>query len=116
MTLTIEYILLAASGLLLLSIITSKVSGRWGVPALLFLLIGMLAGSDGPGGIHFDDHWRAQSLRVVALALLTGSPQDDFLLAFTGQQSFLRLRSILDRRHPTSPKEPPDHRGIEVVS
>ncbi|MFO0700762.1 MAG: potassium/proton antiporter [Nitrospira sp.] len=71
MTLTIEYILLAASGLLLLSVIASKASGRLGVPALLlFLLIGMLAGSDGPGGIHFDDPWFAQSLGVVALTFI----------------------------------------------
>ena len=53
---TIEYLLLGASGLLLLCVIASKASGRLGVPALLlFLIIGMLAGSDGPGGIHFDN-------------------------------------------------------------
>lgn len=47
---TIEYLLLGASGLLLLCVIASKASGRLGVPALLlFLIIGMLAGSDGPG-------------------------------------------------------------------
>jgi potassium/hydrogen antiporter len=68
---TIEYLLLAASGLLLLSVIASKASGRMGVPALLlFLGIGMLAGSDGPGGIHFDDPWLAQSLGVVALTFI----------------------------------------------
>ena len=71
MPLTIEFILLAASGLLLLSVIASKASGRMGVPALLlFLLIGMLAGSDGLGGIHFDDPWLAQFLGVVALTFI----------------------------------------------
>ena len=30
----------------------------------------MLAGSDGPGGIYFDDPWIAQSLGVVALAFI----------------------------------------------
>jgi cell volume regulation protein A len=71
MTLTIEYLLLGASALLLLSVIASKASGRLGVPALLlFLVIGMLAGSDGPGGIHFDNPWLAQSLGVVALAFI----------------------------------------------
>jgi cell volume regulation protein A len=71
MTLTIEYLLLAASGLLLLSVIASKASGRMGVPALLlFLAVGMLAGSDGPVGIPFDDPWLAQSLGVVALTFI----------------------------------------------
>jgi cell volume regulation protein A len=57
--------------LLLLSIIASKASCRLGVPALvLFLLIGMLAGSDGPGGIYFDDSRLAQSLGVVAPAYI----------------------------------------------
>lgn len=71
MTLTIEYLLLGTSVLLLLSVIASKASGRLGVPVLLlFLIIGMLAGSDGPGGIHFDNPWLAQSLGVVALAFI----------------------------------------------
>jgi cell volume regulation protein A len=60
-----------ASGLLLFSVVSSKTSGRLGVPALLaFMLIGMLAGSEGPGGIAFDDPWVAQSLGVLALALI----------------------------------------------
>ena len=37
---------------------------------VLFLLIGMLAGSDGPGGIPFDDPWLAQLLGVVSLTLM----------------------------------------------
>jgi cell volume regulation protein A len=42
-----------------------------GVPALLlFIAIGMLAGSDGPGGIYFNSPKIAQSLGVVALALI----------------------------------------------
>ncbi|HET9313769.1 MAG TPA: cation:proton antiporter, partial [Nitrospira sp.] len=71
MMLTIEYFLLAAAGLLLLSVLASKAFGRMGIPALLlFLGIGMLAGSDGPGGIHFDNPWLAQSLGVVALTFI----------------------------------------------
>ena len=67
----IEKIMLAAAILLLIAILASKASSRLGVPALLFfLLIGMLAGSDGPGGIWFDDAHIAQSLGVVALALI----------------------------------------------
>src|SRR6188472_2438961 len=71
MTLTIEFILLSASGLLLLSVIASKAFGKMGIPALLlFLGIGMMAGSDGPGGIHFDNPWLAQSVGVVALSFI----------------------------------------------
>jgi potassium/hydrogen antiporter len=67
----IENLLLIASVLLLLSIIASKASGRLGVPALLlFLIIGMLAGSEGPGGIYFDDPWLAQLVGVIALAFI----------------------------------------------
>ncbi|MBS4015171.1 MAG: potassium/proton antiporter [Candidatus Latescibacteria bacterium] len=68
---SIEYILLGASILLLLSIIASRISGRLGVPALLvFLLVGMLAGAEGPGGIYFDDPWLAKSLGTVALVFI----------------------------------------------
>lgn len=71
MTLTIEYMLLGTSGLLLLSVLASKISDRLGVPVLLlFLAIGMLTGSDGPGGVQFDNPWLAQSLGVVALAFI----------------------------------------------
>ncbi len=63
--------LLISSVLILLSIVAWKVSNRLGIPALLlFLGIGMLAGSDGPGGIYFDDAFVAQSVGVVALAFI----------------------------------------------
>lgn len=68
---SIETLLLVAAVLLALSVLASKASGRLGVPALvLFLVIGMLAGSDGPGGIEFDNPWVAQLLGVVALAYI----------------------------------------------
>ncbi|HOG84709.1 MAG TPA: potassium/proton antiporter [Deltaproteobacteria bacterium] len=57
--------------LLLLSIVASKVSDRFGIPALLvFLVLGMLAGSEGLGGIYFDDPSLAQAIGVVALSLI----------------------------------------------
>lgn len=68
---TIETILVWTALLLLVSILASKVSAYLGVPALLlFLVIGMLAGSEGPGGIYFDDPWLAQLLSVVALVFI----------------------------------------------
>src|SRR5262249_22097400 len=67
----IEYLLLAASALLLLAVLAGRVSDRVGIPPLLlFLVIGMLAGSDGPGGIYFDNAWLAQLVGTVALTLI----------------------------------------------
>jgi cell volume regulation protein A len=74
----IEFVLLIASALALVSILASKASRLLGVPALLlFIAIGMLAGSDGPGGIYFDDARLAQALGVTALALILFSGRLD---------------------------------------
>lgn len=71
MSYTIEYVLLAASVLCLLSIFASKAAAFLRVPALLiFILVGMLAGSEGPGGINYNDPWSAQFLGVIALAFI----------------------------------------------
>ncbi|MGE5296104.1 MAG: potassium/proton antiporter, partial [Solirubrobacterales bacterium] len=57
--------------LLLASILASKASERLGVPALLmFLFVGMLAGSEGPGGIHFDYPRLVRFLGTIALAYI----------------------------------------------
>lgn len=67
----IEQILLAVGVLITLAILASKASGRLGVPALvLFLIIGMLAGTDGFGRIHFENYHQAQALGVLALAFI----------------------------------------------
>lgn len=71
MSFTPENILLLGSILLFISIISSKTSFRIGIPTLiLFLIIGMLAGSDGPGGIYFNDPETAQLLGVIALTFI----------------------------------------------
>lgn len=71
MSLTTENILLIGSILLFVSIIASKTSFKFGIPSLvLFLAIGMLAGSDGPGGIYFNDPKATQFLGAVALAFI----------------------------------------------
>lgn len=68
MNLTIENILLIGSILLLISIIAGKTSYKFGVPTLiLFLAIGMLAGSDGIGGIQFDNPRQAQFIGIISL-------------------------------------------------
>lgn len=68
MTLTIENILFVGSLLLFVSIIVGKTSYRFGVPTLLlFLIIGMLAGSEGIAGIRFNDPKIAQFIGIVSL-------------------------------------------------
>lgn len=65
---SLELYLIGGASLLILSVIASKATGRIGVPSLLvFLAIGMIAGSEGLGGIHFDNAQHAQNLGVVAL-------------------------------------------------
>ena len=68
MSITIENILLIGSILLFISVIAGKPSYRFGVPTLiLFLGIGMLAGTDGIGGIYFDNPRVAQFIGIVSL-------------------------------------------------
>jgi cell volume regulation protein A len=87
---SLDYILAGSALLLFLSILASRASGRLGVPALLiFLAIGMLAGSDGPGGIYFDNARLAQGLGVVALVLI--------LFAGGLETRWERVRPVLKR-------------------
>jgi cell volume regulation protein A len=71
MVLTLELVFLGTALLFLISIIANKFSERLGVPALLiFLIVGMLAGSEGPGGIPFDEPAVAQIIGIIALAYI----------------------------------------------
>jgi potassium/hydrogen antiporter len=65
-------LLLATCGLLLaISVLFSRASQRFGFPiAILFLLVGMLAGSEGIGRIEFDDYGFAFRIGTLALALI----------------------------------------------
>jgi len=57
--------------LLLVGVLAGKISGRFGIPALLlFLVIGMLSGSDGPGGIEFIDVALTSQVGSLALAFI----------------------------------------------
>ena len=65
-----ENILLIGSVLLFVSIVVSKTGYRFGVPTLLvFLLVGMLFGSDGLG-LQFHNADEAQFIGMVALSII----------------------------------------------
>ncbi|HSL56970.1 MAG TPA: potassium/proton antiporter [Acidimicrobiales bacterium] len=67
----IELALVVGGGLLTLAVLASKAASRLGLPVvLLFMAIGMLAGSEGPGGIELDDAELVQRVGVVALAFI----------------------------------------------
>ncbi len=68
---SLETLLLGGALLLTLSVLASRISSRFGVPTLLiFLGIGMLAGSEGPGGIEFDNYPLSFAIGSVCLALI----------------------------------------------
>lgn len=67
----IDKIILLAAVLILVGIISSKLSARMGLPVLvLFLVIGMLAGDSGIGGIIFNNADAAHALGTLALAII----------------------------------------------
>lgn len=63
--------ILLAGILLILGIASSKLSSRVGLPVLvLFLVVGMLAGSEGPGGLSFENYALAHGIGTAALVLI----------------------------------------------
>lgn len=67
----IATVILVSGILLLLGIVSNKLSARIGVPVLLmFLVVGMLAGSEGIGRIEFEDYSLANAIGTVALCLI----------------------------------------------
>ncbi|MFC4727260.1 potassium/proton antiporter [Coralloluteibacterium thermophilus] len=66
-----ELFLFGLGLLLVLTVLAGSLSSRFGLPALLgFMALGMLAGSDGPGGIRFNDYMLAQTLGVLCLVFI----------------------------------------------
>ncbi|MEB3190365.1 MAG: potassium/proton antiporter [Snowella sp.] len=66
-----EQIFVVLGILLFTSVLASKASSRFGVPALLlFLIVGMFAGDDGLGHIHFDDAVMAKLIGDLALTII----------------------------------------------
>ena len=79
--------LLVVGAVLAASVLVALGAARTGVPVLVaFLALGMLLGSDGPGGIEFDDAELAREVGIVGLALIL----------FEGglQTSWRRLRTV----------------------
>ncbi|MEQ1822908.1 MAG: potassium/proton antiporter [Fimbriimonadaceae bacterium] len=56
---------------LVVCVVTSKLSSRLGVPALvLFVAVGMLAGSEGPGGIEFANFALTKQVGMILLGFI----------------------------------------------
>src|SRR5690554_6649243 len=67
----IDQLMLVAALLLILGILSSKFSARVGMPVLvLFLGLGMLAGSEGIGGIDFDNFELAHGIATITLGVI----------------------------------------------
>ena len=63
--------LLLVGAILAASIVVALVATRTGLPVLVaFLGLGMLLGSDGPGGIEFDDATLARRVGTIGLGLI----------------------------------------------
>src|SRR3954471_10835490 len=64
-------LLLVVGAVLAASLVVALGAARTGLPVLVaFLGLGMLLGSDGPGGIEFDDAELAREVGIVGLALI----------------------------------------------
>ena len=68
---SVHVLVLLVAVLVLLGIGSSKFSARIGMPVLvLFLGVGMLAGSEGLGGVPFEDYGLANAVGSLALAVI----------------------------------------------
>lgn len=64
-------LILAVGAILLAAVAAATVAGRAGVPVLVaFLGLGMILGSDGPGGIDFADAHLARTVGIIGLAII----------------------------------------------
>ncbi len=63
--------LLFGAALVIVGVVSSLVAQRFGTPLLLvFLVIGMLVGQDGPGGLLFSDYRMTYLIGSLALAII----------------------------------------------
>ncbi|NIM41792.1 MAG: potassium/proton antiporter [Hydrogenophaga sp.] len=89
--------LLAAAALVFISVLAGVFSARVGFSFLLvFLVVGMLAGQDGPGGLRFDDFRLAFWVGNVALAviLLDGGLRTELSTFRTGLKPSILLATL----------------------
>ena len=67
----VDHLILVSAVLVLIGIASSKLSSRMGLPVLvLFLGVGLLAGSEGIGGIEFENYVIAHGVGTIALAII----------------------------------------------
>jgi cell volume regulation protein A len=66
-----DLFLLGLGLLLVCTVLAGSLSSRFGLPSLIgFLALGMIAGSDGPGGIYFSDYQMAQAIGIACLIFI----------------------------------------------
>jgi cell volume regulation protein A len=66
-----NHLILVGAALVAVSLIVSSFASRAGTPLLLvFLVLGMLAGEDGPGGIHFNDVQLTYLIGSISLGII----------------------------------------------
>lgn len=100
MALSLDFLslpLLFAASLVFISVLAGVLSARVGFSFLLvFLLVGILAGVDGPGGLVFNDFRLSFWVGNVALAviLLDGGLRTDFTTFRTGLRPSMLLATV----------------------
>jgi cell volume regulation protein A len=90
----LNHVLLVGALILLVALLLGAASSRVGLPFLLvFLVVGMLAGEDGPGGIAFSDYRLSFLVGNLALAviLLDGGLRTRFAIFRVGLRPALVL-------------------------
>ncbi|OZC02446.1 potassium/proton antiporter [Rubricoccus marinus] len=89
--------MLLVGALVALGVASSRISARLGLPVLvLFMGVGMAAGSEGLGGVAFEDYALANGLGTVALALIlfNGGLQTSLASVRTAWRPALSLSTV----------------------
>ncbi len=94
---SLNHVLLVGALILLVALLLGAASSRVGLPFLLvFLVVGMIAGEDGPGGIAFNDYRLSFLVGNLALAviLLDGGLRTRFAIFRVGLRPALVLATL----------------------